>query len=193
MRFHLFFALTILGCGSDMPSGPAGGPVAGAEDMHCIAADGGMITQVTSQASCQARPDAGPPGTPDADETNNDYGETMYNQSGADDDCKYSVSWTATPIYENYDVHFTVTAKTTVDGQPATNANPVAEVYLSDTHGAPPTNQVATETSPGVYDIGPIRFDEPGKWTVRFHFYGDCLDLVASSPHGHAAFYVNVP
>jgi hypothetical protein len=183
----------IQGCGNDMPTGPTGGPVAGAQDMHCIADDGGMITQATSQASCQATPDAGPPGTPDADQTMSDYGATMNNQAGADDDCKYTVSWTSTPIYENYDVHFTITVKTTVDNQPATGADPQAEVFLNDMHGAPPTNQLSAETSPGVYDIGPVRFDLPGKWTVRFHMYGSCKDLVATSPHGHAAFFVDVP
>jgi hypothetical protein len=194
MRFSLLFSFVLItACGNDMPSGPAGGPVAGAEDMHCIATDGGMITQPTSQASCNAVPDAGPPGTPDADQTTSDYGATMYNQAGNDDDCKYHVSWTSTPIYENYDVHFTITVTTTVDGLPAQNAGPQAEVFLSDTHGAPPTDQVSSETSPGVYDIGPVRFDLPGKWTVRFHMYGTCKDLVETSPHGHAAFYVNVP
>ena len=50
----------------------------------------------------------------------------------------------------------------------------------------------ATETSPGTYTYGPIRFDASGKWTVRFHLYEDCVDG-DTSPHGHAAFFVTVP
>lgn len=185
--------LLVEGCGSGHPTGPMGGPVSGAEDMHCVAPDGGVTTQPTDQGSCQARPDARPPGTPDADTTSSDYGPTMYNTEALDDDCKYAMSWSSTPIYENYDVHFTLTLKTAVDMQLATGAGPLAEVFLNDTHGAPPTDQTAKEISPGVYDIGPIQFDAPGMWTIRFHVYHDCLDLVETSPHGHAAFYVNVP
>jgi hypothetical protein len=37
-----------------------------------------------------------------------------------------------------------------------------------------------------------VRFDASGKWTVRFHFSADCADAV-DSPHGHVAFFVNVP
>lgn len=31
-----------------------------------------------------------------------------------------------------------------------------------------------------------------GQWTVRFHFFDVCIDG-PTSPHSHAAFYVNVP
>ena len=40
---------------------------------------------------------------------------------------------------------------------------------------------------------GPIQFDMPGRWLIRFHVYHTCLDLVNTSPHGHAAFFLNVP
>jgi hypothetical protein len=59
-------------------------------------------------------------------------------------------------------------------------------------HPSPSTGST-TETSPGVYQIGPIVFDQPGQWTVRFHLYGSCFDLAPDSPHGHAAFFVQVP
>ena len=49
------------------------------------------------------------------------------------------------------------------------------------------------ETSPGTYKIGPIVFDRPGGWVVRFHFFGSCDDYLDTSPHGHAAFFVTVP
>jgi hypothetical protein len=184
--------LFVEGCGSDKPSGPAGGPVTGATDQHCIAPDGGQISQETDPAACQERPPDAAPSAPDASEES-DYGETLNNQAGNDDDCKYHYDWTATPIYKNYDVHFTLTLSDLRRGSPAMGAAPYIEAFLNDTHGAPPTDPKSTETAPGVYDIGPIQFDAPGKWTVRFHVYGSCLDLVEESPHGHAAFFVNVP
>ena len=198
----------IVACDSDMPSGPAGGSVAGAVDMHCVGPTGTEITQVTDQSKCMFRPpvdanvdahvavpDAAP-NTPDAAPDaapESAYGPTMYNQSADDDDCKYHVSWTSTPIYENYDVTFTMTATTTVDPAPVTGAAPQIEAFLDDTHVAPDTHAVPTETTPGTYTIGPIQFDRPGMWTVRFHLFETCFDYADSSPHGHAAFYVNVP
>ncbi len=187
----------IVSCNSD--SGPVGGDVEGVMDMHCIAPDGGLITQTTSQNDCQYRPpiDAplaidAPPPTADAPP---DFGATMYNATGDDDDCKYHVVWTSTPIQENKDVFFTVVATVNGSSPPAsvTGANIYAEVYLSSTHEAPPTNQSASEMPPGTYKVGPIRFDAPGNWTVRFHLFENCLDYADDSPHGHAAFYVDVP
>ena len=128
----------------------------------------------------------------------------MDGSEGNDDDCKYHVSWTSTPIAENQDVSFTVTANYLADGMPSsacTNCpvtglntqNFYAEVYLNDTHPAPPTNEVVTPGAAGTYTIGPIQFDAPGKWTVRFHLFELCSDVTDDSPHGHAAFYVDVP
>ena len=45
----------------------------------------------------------------------------------------------------------------------------------------------------GTYKIGPIVFDKPGRWVVRFHLFGTCDDALATSPHAHAAFFVDVP
>jgi hypothetical protein len=45
----------------------------------------------------------------------------------------------------------------------------------------------------GVYEVGPITFDQSGTWVVRFHIFEDCSDAPADSPHGHAAFYLDVP
>ena len=191
----------IVSCSSS--STAAGGDLYGPADMHCIdPTTGQMTTQVTAASACQlsscagqqppCSPDAGVPG-PDAAVEASDFGATMFNSSGNDDDCKYTVSWTSTPILENTDVYFTVVASTTVAPAPATGANIFAEVYLDNTHEAPPTNQTAVESPPGTYKVGPIRFDKPGAWTVRFHLHEDCKDLVDDSPHGHAAFYVDVP
>ena len=65
-----------------------------------------------------ARPDAGPTPAPDAAVAEPDFGATMFDRQGFDDDCKYAVSWTSTPILENTDVFFTVVATTTVDNRP---------------------------------------------------------------------------
>ena len=187
----LFSVALVAACTSTTPSGPAGGAVSGAQDTHC-----GTTKVTINQASCQkptGDAGAGDAGMPMDDAgTGSDMGETMYNQSGADDDCKYDVSWTSTPIYKDTDATFTLTVKARADGKPVTGAEPDSEVFLSDTHAAPNAGAKTTDKGNGVYEIGPIRFDRAGKWTVRFHFFDVCSDG-PDSPHGHAAFYVNVP
>jgi hypothetical protein len=134
------------------------------------------------------------------------YGGTHFNTSANDDDCKYQVSYTASPICENNGTYFVVTAqyltRTAADGSPAplTGASTFAEVCLSSTHpgpnidGRPPAgDQQVVEGPPGTYTVGPVQFDAPGDWTVRFHFNEFCCDVAADSPHGHAAFSITVP
>ena len=186
--------ISFASCGSNGPTGPAGGPVAGSADMHCV----GVDPQSTSQADCQFRPPPDAELPPDAQGTTGpdappEFGATMYGTEGDDDDCKYHVTWSSTPIYENDDVYFTVVATALIDNSAVTGANIFAEVYLNDTHPAPPTNQVAVESPVGTYKIGPIQFDAPGEWTVRFHLFENCLDYADDSPHGHAAFFLDVP
>jgi hypothetical protein len=166
-----------LSCSGD-ETGPAGGPVAGALDTHC-----GSNAQEVDLSTCHAAVDAGAP----------DYGDTRFNSEADDDDCKYHVKFSATPIRQNTNVTFTVTAATKFDGQPAPGANVDAEVFLNDTHPAPNSGQATTEKAGGVYDVGPIRFDATGRWTVRFHLHEDCQDATEDSPHGHVAFFVDVP
>jgi hypothetical protein len=187
------------GCASSSGGGGGGGPVSGPADKHCA----GMPSQPTNQGDCHV---TGPldAGTGDGS-TVSDYGPTMYGSEGDDDDCKYHVSWTSTAIAENQNVTFTVTADYKATGEPnppacsgcavagLNTSNMEAEVYLNDTHPAPPTDQVVTAGAAGTYSIGPIQFDAPGKWTVRFHLFELCSDITADSPHGHAAFYVDVP
>ena len=131
------------GCGSSSgpaDAGPTGGPVAGAEDQHCTLPDAGVEAQAVDLSTCHAAVDAGTP----------DYGPTLYNSEANDDDCKYHVKFTATPIRENANVTFTVTANTLADGHPATGANVLAEVFLSDTHPAPNSGQQTTEKAGGI-------------------------------------------
>jgi hypothetical protein len=172
-----------------------GGPVLGDVDNHCFQLpDGGspggpMVVQPTSTASCH--PDAG---GYDAGILGGGFGPTRYNTGSNDDDCKYVITWSSTPIAQEEDVVFTVTLINTTDGTPATGANTYAEVVLPDqNHLSPTTQPPVTETKPGVYSVGPVIFDRSGKWMVRFHFHEDCLDLLPDSPHGHAAYFVNVP
>lgn len=192
------------------PDAGAGGPVVGPQDTHCsltssvgaVVGDGGI--NLVSQAACDA-PDAGA-GVDAGTDTSTacPYGDTNYNSSANDDDCKYHVSFTSTPVFQNTDVTFTVTAVHLSDGTPVTGAQTDPEVFLgsggAETEGCPKTTrpppnvagQKTTEGPPGTYVIGPIRFDSPGNWTVRFHFYEHCYDQ-PESPHGHAAFLVHVP
>jgi hypothetical protein len=171
------------GCSSS-PGGPTGGPVTGALDTHCKDADGGVMA--TPIGICMTG--GGPPDGGAVVE----IGETLFNAEGDDDDCKYHVKWTATAIRQNTDVAFTVTLTKLADGTTATGAGINTEVYLSDTHPGP-VPPTATESAGGNYKVSPIRFDAAGDWTVRFHFFEDCDDAPADSPHGHAAFFVHVP
>lgn len=183
-----------------------GGAVTGAANTHCAESDGGLITQPTG--ACQTSVDAGADTSTDAGLLGGDYGDTNYGSQAYDDDCKYNVSWTSTPICENNDVTFTVTAtllaatdagasKQLAAGSPLTGAAPYIEAFKIEGDGgitlAPPTPQTPTEMSGGKYSIGPIQFSEPGQWIIRYHFNEECADDPEDSPHGHAAFYINVP
>jgi hypothetical protein len=163
--------------------------VAGAADTHCA----GMPVVVVDPAVCLV-PAAEDAGTADAGVAAPmaESAATLYTSEGDDDDCKYHVKWQSTTVALNTDVTFSLSATTRSDDKPLTAAKPYAEIYLSDTHGAPNTPVATTEVSPGNYTIGPVRFDARGTWTVRFHFRSECDDS-ATSPHGHVAFFVNVP
>jgi len=130
------------------------------------------------------------------DEDHTTTGETdpdvRFGTSASDDDCKYRVEWSSAAGSADHQTIFTVKVTNAADGTPVTGANPSAEVFLSDTHPAPNSGQTASETSPGVYTVGPVEFDETGRWTVRFHFFESCADS-ETSPHGHVAFYVTAP
>jgi len=213
------------------PTGQVGGAVTGPQDDHCAgqpdgvsdpaaclgadtgaagapdqaaggAADGGA----TAAAGEGPTASAGASGTPDCHLAHDaDYGDTLFNASGVDDDCKYDVSWTSTPIRKGENVTFTVTAKSKSSGAPLEKiaAQPAGAVALSrvepyipcDLMHVPPIadlHATIKETAPGVFSVGPIVFDKSERWVVRFHFYEECVDS-ETSPHGHAAFFVDVP
>lgn len=186
----------VAGCGDDTTAGGAdmgvadmaicigGGPVSGAADSHC---GGTFVTVDPNMCDVDAGDSSGGGG--------DDFGDTMYNSSGNDDDCKYFVSFTvAGGACVGADTFFTVTLEDATTKAPITGAKAVRpEVFETST--ALPVSTAAsttTEMSGGVYKIGPVQFKKSGNYTVRFHFFEDCTDT-ETSPHGHAAFFINVP
>lgn len=174
-----------VGCGSSTPSNTdaaVGGPVTGAADSHCA----GVPVVIVNPASCTATPPVGG----DAEES-----AVLYNAEGNDDDCKYHVSFTSTPVQLNKNVTFTVKV-TSLDpatpNAPVTGADPSLEGTLGDLHALPNNGTVTAEGAAGTYTIGPVKFDASGGWVTRFHLFEDCADI-ADSPHGHVAFYLYVP
>lgn len=209
---------------SDTPAalGPVGGAILAEADDHCL----GVPQRVTPEScTVPAADDAGSGSHPDGvgggageggaasheeggghsdcNETHDvAYGPTLSNSSGWDDDCKYDVSWTSTPIRKDQDVTFTIEAKslTTDHGLEPLVAGQLplsrVDVYqpCQPTRRGPIQNSKATirESATGTYTAGPLRFDQAGRWVVRFHFYEQCLDSDAS-PHAHVAFFLDVP
>jgi len=193
-----------------------GGAWVGPADTHCDEADGGELRQPTAVPGCcaLAPADAGADdsgysetcsnytvvsGPDNGTCCTNEYNPTMWNTRGSDDDCKYDVSWSSTPVCLGAPVYFTVHANFRVDattfgsGPPLTGAAPLIEAVLDCNTPASVTQPPPVEFQPGVYQVGPIVFPDPGVWSVRFHFNEHCNDLVPDSPHGHAAFWVLVP
>jgi hypothetical protein len=220
MRIGLVLPVAVLlaACSSGSSSnGPVGGPVtapAGWVDTHCQDPSGGMVVQpvgtcdvIASVAptSCSPPAAAAVDGGAVADGGDSSdgggdgsaapqFGDPLYGTDGLDDDCKYHVTWSSTPIRRNSDVTFMVSATRLADPSTAVScADLVIDVILPPAHVAPNTHPVATESAGGMYTIGPVRFDMPGMWYVRFHFYEYCADSTEDAPHGHIAFYVNVP
>jgi hypothetical protein len=212
----VFLAALVAGGCSSNSSGTTGadspaGVVIGPPDDHCKAGDGGLTVQTIgacdvlsaslippNAASCSVTFTTGatggvPDGGVDGGVTSSDYGPTMYGAAGNDDDCKYYLSWTATPIKENAETFFTVTAIRLGDMMPATCAGIRPDVSLNVAVGVPAPPHPSTEIAPGVYQVGPIKFSQAGIWTVRFHLFEECGDSQEDSPHGHAAFFVQVP
>jgi hypothetical protein len=178
----------------------------GPADDHCASS----AAQPTDAAACfiddagASDPDAGDAG---ASSEPCAYGDTQFGQEGDDDDCKYHVAWTSTPICEGAGgVIFTVTATNLTDGTAATGiphgivTEPfipsIADAACDDrtTHPGPSTGGLLVETpsGSGIY-VGSVVFDAPGDWTLRFHLHEECFDVLPDSPHGHIAFHIAVP
>ena len=182
----LLGVLASAGCGSSS-DGPRVTPVTGAIDGHCS----GVDPIVVNEASCA------PPSTGGGTTAPEPAAPILYNSEGDDDDCKYHVKFSMTAADINQDLTFTVTTTKLADGTPAGGVNVQIESYLADNdlHPVPNDNTMTTETpaGSGVDKVGPVKFDAYGRWVVRFHLREDCDDTMEDSPHGHVAFYVNVP
>jgi hypothetical protein len=213
-------AYTAGGCGLTTASAPdagvsscspAGMATPGPADDHCATADGGDMTQTVAAPSCCFGDDGGV--GDGGDDESCPYGATMYGMEADDDDCKYHVVWTTTPICEgNPGSLVTVTAvyktRFTDAGAPLplTGANPEIETFTTtpgdsdagtycddnSNHPGPTSGNHLFEGPPGTYS-GNVVFDKAGAWTMRFHFNEECADIADDSPHGHAAFHVTVP
>src|SRR3569623_572521 len=114
LSFHALTTPQAAGCGSSC-DGPVGGPVSGLADAHC----GGVTPIVVSQASCHPAGATGAdPGTAEPE------APVLYNAEGDDDDCKYHVTFSSTPVRRNENVTFDVTATTlAAPATPATGAD----------------------------------------------------------------------
>jgi hypothetical protein len=194
--------LAAIGCSSDQSHGAAsdagpkgdtgpskctGAPeTASSPDSHCVLADGGVKRQAVGvcEPESSASADAGAP----------DYGATMQGTEGDDDDCKYHVKFTVPPICATEGVTFRLTLTRRTDGTPVDGADPQIEATTADfaSVAESPGTSTPVAGSPGVYDIGPVKFGSAGKWIVRFHLFDTCADS-ETSPHGHAAFFVDIP
>jgi hypothetical protein len=167
--------------------GPAAAEADAAPDDHCQG-DAGPIVQPAT--TCPSSPG-------DAAVAGGDAGEEPMpmphpGTEADDDDCKFHVKYSVSCVAEGRDVTFTVTPTALTDMSKVTGAKPYIEAFLTEVHPVPNSGAMSTEND-GVYTIGPIRFDAPGKWTVRFHFFAQCLDTEATTKHTHVAFFVNVP
>lgn len=180
-------------CSGDEADEPAacvggGGPVSGPADTHCIDSSGTAIVQ--SIGACMTG--AAGAAAPESDAVE-EFG-VFYGAAASDDGCKYDVSFTHSCIVQNEPVTFDVSLRRKSDGSAATGARPTTvEVYMEDGHISPSNDFRGPERPPGTYAIGPVEFDRPGRWVVRFHFFETCSDIPADSPHGHTAFYIDVP
>ncbi len=188
-------ALNVAGAGGMAECMSSGGPVEdGATDTHCTNDSGQPIIQTIGKCETGASDvtSAGGAGGAGGDEQ---Y-VVLTGHQGYDDDCKYDVSFTNSCVVLNEPVTFKVTLTARDTNKPATGARPDSpEVYLAGdpSHISPSFEITAKESPTGTYSIGPIVFDRGGRWVVRFHFYETCSDVPADSPHGHIAFYIDVP
>jgi hypothetical protein len=167
------------------PTNVTASALTGAADSHCEA-----IVEV-NPAVCHEGGGGGDGGDEGADggAGMDDFGATLFNAEGDDDDCKYHLKWSAASASGGINVTVTITTKK--DNAPVSGGPVEIEAFLDETHPVANTNPSTKETSPGTYVIGPLGFDKSGTWTMRFHIHGDCDDS-EESPHGHAAFFMQV-
>jgi len=173
-------ALSTAGCSDDpaLTCDPAGGAVAGDVDTHC-----GTTVIVLAPDECTAAAD-----------DNVTTVDPRFNAEGEDDDCKYHVTWTATPICFDATVTFEVTVAARFDNAPQVGAAPRIEAHLTNDvgHTLPESGQRTVELGGGRYEVGPVHFDASGQWEMTIHLYEECNRTV-HSPRGQITFFVDVP
>ncbi|HTV24617.1 MAG TPA: hypothetical protein VMG12_38260 [Polyangiaceae bacterium] len=172
----------------------------GADD-HCVGDDGMDIVQAIGMCATGAAPEDEEHEEGEEGEEHEHDEEEMHailtGREADDDDCKYHVRFENTCVAVNQPVTFTLSLTRKFDGRPGTGTVPEnPEVYLESdlTHISPSLGSIrASEGPDGTYEIGPILFDQSGRWVIRFHYFENCSDLPVDSPHGHVAFYIDVP
>lgn len=172
-----------------------GGAVAAAEDQHCLGPDGMPTVQAIGACVTSAPAGAGE-GEEEHEHEEEEAAPIRTGREAIDDDCKYRVRFENTCAAVAEPVTFTLSLTRLFDGQPGAGTVPEnLEVFMAEDlgHISPSNDITARETSPGTYEIGPVIFDEPGRWVVRFHYFETCSDITPDSPHGHVAFYFDVP
>lgn len=205
--------------GDGAVAGPADTHCVAADGSEIVRSIGACLTAAEVAQSSTAQADAGAEGEADHEhegdaghehegdaghehEGEEDHGHAgeehliMSGREADDDDCKYRVSFQNTCVAVNEPVTLTLSLTRKFDGMPGAGTNPAfPEIYLAEdtTHLSPSNDITAVERSPGVYDIGPVVFDSSGRWVVRFHYFETCSSVPEDSPHGHVAFYIDVP
>lgn len=150
-----------------------GGAVSGAPDTHCKDTTHTVSACVSGATTADIK----------------SFGDTNFGTQADDDDCKYHLTYSYSPIQQKKNVTFALHLTNKADGSEVSGAAPLIEAYIAN-HSITQKGD-PTETAPGHYTTAPIMFDTAGTWTVRFHFFESCA-IGADSPHGHAAFYIRI-
>src|SRR5438105_12807393 len=77
-------------------TGTTAAAVSGAPDTHCSGKEIVVVDPNVCKAQTSGNDDAGADAGGGGDGCGGDYGPTMFNSEGDDDDCKYHVKWTST-------------------------------------------------------------------------------------------------
>ncbi len=192
VALRLSIVWLVCGCGGTFglrDAGAVGRFAIGGADLHCGLPDGGVRAQPTRQAACALTAADFDGGLPPEEVPP----EPRFGGDGDDDDCKYHLTVSSSAIALNKAVTLGVALMSKVDGAPVLGADVMPQIFLSDDHPAPDTAPMSMESAGGIYSVSPVKFDAPGRWTVRLHLFDQCVDLAEDSPHGHAAFFVDVP
>jgi len=177
------------------PKGDAGGHLS-----HDAGKTASIVTKLGGADAlvAGARPDSGSQvadaGAPPAASGNAslDATDVRWGSAAADDSCKYDLAFSTTPITRGADVEFPLTATSRDDAAFVGGAQPVVEVTPPTGTPLPTSGQQWSEDPGGFYRVGPVRFDEPGRWRVTVRLFPQCSTLGAS-PRAQATFWLDVP